>query len=35
LLGGGQGRWINRIVRVYEPRREVIDMIEVPTIRFD
>jgi hypothetical protein len=25
----------NRIVRVYEPRREVIDLIEVPTIRFD
>lgn len=25
----------NRIVRVYEPRREVIDIIEVPTIRFD
>lgn len=25
----------NRIVRVYEPRREVIDMIDVPTIRFD
>lgn len=25
----------NRIVRVYEPRREVIDIIVVPTIRFD
>lgn len=25
----------NRIVRVYEPRREVIDIIEVPTIRLD
>ena len=25
----------NRIVRVYEPRREVIDVIEVPTIRFE
>lgn len=25
----------NRLVRVYEPRREVIDVIEVPTIRFD
>lgn len=25
----------NRIVRVYEPRREVIDMIVVPTILFD
>ncbi len=25
----------NRIVRVYEPRREVIDLFEVPTIRFD
>lgn len=25
----------NRIVRVYEPRREVIDMIEVPTIRLE
>lgn len=25
----------NRIVRIYEPRREVIDIIEVPTIRFD
>jgi hypothetical protein len=25
----------SRIVRVYEPRREVIDIIEVPTIRFD
>lgn len=25
----------NRIVRVYEPRREVIDFFEVPTIRFD
>jgi len=25
----------NRVVRVYEPRREVIDLIEIPTIRLD
>ena len=28
-------RYGDRIVRVYEPRREVIDLIIVPTIRFD
>ncbi len=28
-------RYGDRIVRVYEPRREVIDVIIVPTIRFD
>lgn len=25
----------NRIVRVYEPRRQVIDIIDIPTIRLD
>lgn len=25
----------DRVVRVYEPRREVIDVIQIPTIRFD
>lgn len=28
-------RYGDRVVRVYEPRREVIDMFVVPTIRFD
>lgn len=28
-------RYGDRIVRVYEPRREIIDVINVPTLRFD